>query len=412
MAPSQVRDALRAVMAASLNVAGQGNNLISIPTVGNTGVRVYDVGVVQTVPAGFTGNAPLTLINGEWGTGSNLPGSDFGVYAAARPASDNVTALLRAGRKTVNINTTQGGVHIDDVIVGLAERGETFSGPSLGSTWVDNPFARPSFDGAPLSVVNDGNYQLEIRTSRELLMETGNYKWVPAFVDMNERLAQGVNLTVIHGGASIADGDSFTIARGVETLRFEFDDRSITSDGISNPNNIAIPYTSSFTAGQVADAIRAAINSAGVQSKLGVTATSRGAATVDPTDPVIVFSGSIAADLLGGVNFGTHLTATLTGRDDVYGEDLSDVNRVSDQGQIIVQGTIVRDSLQFGLVADAAARVNGLPTPGAVRNLPTLNADQEVHGVVFMNNLLIDNQAGVSVSGVTEMLHRLTCSHA
>ncbi len=52
------------------------------------------------------------------------------------------------------------------------------------------------------------------------------------------------------------------------------------------------------------------------------------------------------------------------------------------------------------MVADAAPRVSNVPTPGAVRNLPTLNADQEVHGVVFMNNLLIDNlNGGIRVSG-------------
>ncbi len=137
-----------------------------------------------------------------------------------------------------------------------------------------------------------------------------------------------------------------------------------------------------------------------MQNQLGLRATSRGGAALDATDAVVVITGNAAADTQGGINFGPHLTASLTGQENVFGEDLGDQNRTRDQGQIIVQGTTVRDSLQFGLVADAANRVNNLPVPGSVRNLPTLNADQESNGVVFMNNLLIDNETGgIHVSG-------------
>ncbi len=126
-----------------------------------------------------------------------MPGSAFGVYQAR-----DLTGMVRAGRTTFNGATTPTGVHLDDIVIGLAERGETFSGPSLGpGSWADNPFSSPSFDGR-IPEITDGPYQVEIRTSRELLMESTNHKWTSAFVGINERLTRDStsrSLTTVRG---------------------------------------------------------------------------------------------------------------------------------------------------------------------------------------------------------------------
>ncbi len=63
--------------------------------------------------------------------------------------------------------------------------------PILSTAFTDNPLFEPIYNGQPVQEIVDGPYQVEVRTSRELLNETTNQKWLAAYVGINERLAQG-----------------------------------------------------------------------------------------------------------------------------------------------------------------------------------------------------------------------------
>ena len=79
-----------------------------------------------------------------------------------------------------------------------------------------------------------------------------------------------------------------------------------------------------------------------------------------------------------------------------------------DQGQFIIQSSVIRDSSGFGLNLDAAPQAqpgaSGFtgprPYPGAPRNMVTLNTTGAAPGIVVMNNLLARNgSGGINISG-------------
>src|SRR5690606_17364202 len=109
----------------------------------------------------------LMMINGENATtassGDNtFPATEFGVYQ-----NRTLEGLTRAGRTSLGSGS---GVHIDDIVIGLAERGEAVS--SSVDTSTQNQFANNPYSGANgVTEIADGAYQLEVRTSRETLLE-------------------------------------------------------------------------------------------------------------------------------------------------------------------------------------------------------------------------------------------------
>jgi hypothetical protein len=79
-----------------------------------------------------------------------------------------------------------------------------------------------------------------------------------------------------------------------------------------------------------------------------------------------------------------------------------DDNQPREQGQFIIESNAVTSAATFGIRIDAAAREAGTnaPLPGAVRNLPVLNANRLVPGVAVMNNIVSSSgQAGILFSG-------------
>lgn len=83
---------------------------------------------------------------------------------------------------------------------------------------------------------------------------------------------------------------------------------------------------------------------------------------------------------------------------------VGDSNHVREQGQFIVENNIISDASQYGIRVDAANRAAGsnAPTPGVVRNLPTINADRLVPGAVINNNVILGSgSAGILFSGQT-----------
>ena len=111
-------------------------------------------------------------------------------------------------------------------------------------------------------------------------------------------------MQVDSAGSDIVDGDSFTLSNGSETVTFEFNDVSGAASGVK-PGNVEVPYRRTDRPGEVADAIRNAVNLGEIRDVLQVQATSQGGRLNDSTDPVIIFHGFAAADNLGGVFFGS-----------------------------------------------------------------------------------------------------------
>ena len=79
-----------------------------------------------------------------------------------------------------------------------------------------------------------------------------------------------------------------------------------------------------------------------------------------------------------------------------------DDNNPRDQGQFIIESNFVLEAAQYGIRIDAAAREAGTnaPVPGAVRNVPVLNNNRLVPGVVVVNNVVsTSGTAGILFSG-------------
>ncbi len=411
----QVRDAIQTALVNEIHYSNAAPLVSSFPVVGNTSaVRIYNLALTL---ANNPGNAsPLVLIQGEGIAGgtSNLPATQFGVYRSG--ATRSLDDLVRAGQRSVG---TGNGVHVDDIVIGLAERGEHASNStvSTGPTLADNPVFQPTFAGTGLQEISSGPYQLELRTSLEYAdpsTQTRDDLDKLLYLSNNQRLSKSTDLVVTSDGSVILDGDRFTLSNGYDTIVFEFDNISSgsTVTGLTPQGAVlgAIPitFTSSDTPGLIASRIRDAINSPAVNGKLNILATtSGGARTGVTTDPRILLHGRATADTLGGLNFGPHIAGVINGGNLVTGEDLGDANRFRDQGQFIVESSIIRNSSSFGIIADAGSRTPGSkvpnegdrPKPGSVQAFPTLNSLNQIPGVVIVNNLLFGNQSGILVSG-------------
>ncbi len=414
---TEVRDAIQLALANEIrflnstpDVSGN-HSTAAFPVFGDS-VRLFDLSISQT-----NFSQPLKLIQGEASAdGPNLPASQFGVYSG--------NDLTLAGQRSLGLGGAL-GVHIDDIVIGLAERGESVGNAAIlppaggASTSLDiNPYYLPRFNGTVLPEIVEGPYQLEVRTARDygnVQTEDLLTKQLGALVRPNERLAEGVNLVVTHDGATISDGDTFTLSNGANTLTFEFNQSGGVADG-----HFPVEYSVTDDQEEIAWSVLRAINVSAVHDVLRIVATNRGGqigseSSFQATDPVVMLHGIAAADARGGLGFGPHFDAYLSGTDVVLGEDNGDRNRHRDQGQLIIDSTTVSLSAQFGLVVDAGPisssgqfNLNNAegdrPKPGSVQNLPTLNSANQVPGAVLRNNLLYLNAVGgILLSGDTSV---------
>jgi parallel beta-helix repeat protein len=78
-----------------------------------------------------------------------------------------------------------------------------------------------------------------------------------------------------------------------------------------------------------------------------------------------------------------------------------DTNLHRDQGQITIEANSISDTQQVGILVDNGQRdASGNPHPASVRNVPTLNLNRVVPGVLIENNLVVNSgQAGIRISG-------------
>ena len=415
MTANEVQAQIHDAIVNQIHYADLGPNPAAFPLIdGTSGIRIYDLTVRQTA---------LPIIAGELtapvGSNDILPASELGVFNGG---VSSVEDLLRAGQRSIGVGGNN-GVYIDDIVIGLAERGESVTNSTAGSGLVANPYF-------PSSEVTSGAYQLEVRLGREYLGvdNTGKLEVIDPFAPpidnrvggigvgvagtegwrLNERLAGAFNALVESSGAQLVDGDSFELSNGFETIRFEFNDTTLSNTPVAS-TSVAIDYVTSDTVGEVADLIRNAINSPSVRAILGIEATSSGGLLNDPTDRMIFFHGYAAATATGSSTFGSpHLRGIVSGTDFLLGEDNGDRNSVRNQGQFIIDSNVISFSADTAIDIRAgdtgpgnkAPNEGDRPKPGVPQSLPTLQSGAgTLHGAVVQNNLLISNGTGISLSG-------------
>ena len=357
-----------------------GGNVQTIKMYDET-VRVIGHSVTQIQSA--SGGTTLGLT-------TSLPGDEFGAF--------NVNVRGQ--------NNAHEGIYIDDIVIGLAERGEMVT----GQTTLTDFAANPNFSATDIVV---GDYQLEIRRSAEYgLPDDGRLLLYRSF-DSNDRLAQNFTIEAPFGH-EVADGQTFSLSDGIDTLVFEFDDQALPA---GHPNagvtqgHVPVPFASNDFEEKadsdvtMAHTIRDAINGADAQAVLDVTASlsdGRATGTSSNAHHVNIY-GNVIAEM-------GPLTSNL-----VRYNHLGDVNREREQGQVLIDSNRISYSSGFGVVVDAddardisalAALAGNLPHAPAVRNLavpgdaPPSVADRLVPGAVISNNLIYRNvEGGIHFSG-------------
>jgi hypothetical protein len=294
-----------------------------------------------------------------------LPGDGFGVGL-----ND-----IRRGQ-----NNTGEGFYIDDILVGLAERGEMVTGPS-GNTGFFSVPTNPD-PMAPQQVLT-GAYQLEIRRGEEYgrnPIKLAPDIVIPSQFDTNLRMSAGWRITG-RAGSQLSDGASFTVSDGIKSVTYEFD-----NNGVSNAANRRISFTNTETADSIATKVRDAINAAktaGLSTSLAQLADSGNSGTNT--------SGTTFVEVINVVSVTRTVNSILASSFNRNG----DQNTVRDQGQIQIFANSVSNVSQFGIVVDQGARstATGQAIPSAPINTPTLNSQRLLPGVNISNNV-ISNYAG------------------
>ena len=414
MTAIQVRDSIVTSLAAALNVAGQTANTSVYRTRGNV-ILLHGTGMIVTNP----GPLGATIAR----AGDAFGGRDGGFAGAGLRTQSNKT----------------GSVHIDDIVIGFAERGEKVIGatPSAAPTFSPTGGYQLTGDSGPppggaIDEIEGGTYQLEIREAADYGTTAGTALRLDSFpppplgrtYDTNDRLTKSSRL-IFNSPSAIADGATFKLSDGVNTATFEFDVATSAADRAAGttPGNVPITILPSETREQIARKIRDAINSTAAQAVIKITASTNGDMKVGTADRpangraiAIDLHGPVANDELGNASSalfsagGVPLTLVSFGSESAFGEDLGDANIRRDQGQFIVSSNSISRSSGFGLNIDAApqsqtqiaANTGNRAYPGVVRNLVTLNSSNVAPGVVVMNNVLSGNLAGgINISGDT-----------
>ena len=280
------------------------------------------------------------------------------------------------------------GVHIDDVRIGFAERGEMITRSYSDPIYVPNPSAPSSEDE-----IHIGEYQLEIRRASDygVVQKVGargdsanSFQLTDAF-DTNDRLAEQYTLLAF-AGADLNDGASFSLSDGNHSVTFEYDSNDDHTLG-----NAVVAFTPTDTAEEVANSIIASINGAGVQTTLEIEAGDGGLGRVH-------LYGNAIVDELGNIDWKAQSGS-------------GDANRFRDQGQMLIHSNLVHNAAGWGInmVGGQSDSTDGAPVGfhapqfSPVRNLQILN-DEPVSGLIpgatIENNVLAGNGlGGIHVGG-------------
>ncbi|GAB5405863.1 MAG: hypothetical protein Aurels2KO_40940 [Aureliella sp.] len=310
---------------------------------------------------------------------------------------DNVTIEFR----TRDQNPTN--VIVTNAFISLADGGRIFTGEP-----------NPTYVRVASDSINTGKYQLEVRLA-ETFFESEQFG--PATLtksfDTNDRFGERVAI-VAPAGADITDGDTFSISDGGTEVLFEF-----TSDGVFGQGRVPVSFAATDPAHVIAKAIRDSINGGSVQSRLEIQAASSGglASGTAGTDERINLFGNALVQTVSAANAAGEVQVEL-------GVGHSDSNITRQQSQFIVQNSFIRESRDYGVWSEPAARLfdprdfddsflrdftyeiqdkPNLVGTQAVRNLPTVNDDVEgglLPGLVVQNNVLEEGGlGGVMIQG-------------
>ena len=239
----------------------------------------------------------------------------------------------------------------------------------------------------PPNTIRTGLYQLEIRQSQS---PGGTF-------DSNTRFSDQSTI-VAPDGADVADGDAFSLSDGLVTITFEF-----STDGSTGFGNIPVRISNAFTAGQVAQRIRDAINSPNVQSRLRISAASSDGQVTGATSNAEI-------NLFGEATFRTILASDPAGEVQlILNSGNADQNIERDQGQILVQNSFVRHARDWGVWSEPGERI--LQDP-AQRHRPSAGIQPGANADVVPLQLgRIDGVAPVSATAGMEAIPALRSSY-
>ena len=300
------------------------------------------------------------------------------------------------------------GVHIDDIIIGFAERGEAVTTATGGT----------GYDDRGGNGLQTGKYDLEIRRATEIGLTREGIPLVqdplvppplpPSFdrvaMFTNERLAEVTSFSLPPQNELI-DRATITISDGINSVIFQLLDATGNTTPDAGHYPVLFDPTADPDTENAAARLRDAINSQIVQGILRTKAALGDGQDVDPPppgllDPPPFISSSRIINLTGTVT----VTSTLPGVEIGAFEDgfdrFGDSNQHRDQGQLIIRNSFVTDSAAAGILVSAGTRrLNDRPRPGAVRNLIEENVERLATGVVITNNVVADNPTGIRVVG-------------
>ncbi|MBY0585695.1 hypothetical protein K2X85_00875 [bacterium] len=173
-------------------------------------------------------------------------------------------------------------------------------------------------------------------------------------------------------------------------------------NGTSTIPTVVINLTVGDTAAQVADKIAQSIrNATTIGSRLDVSATTLNLEKDETSpNPMTARVSLLGATIIDRDPLFTQLSITQFGRANGDGTftNLGDENRVRDQGQIIIDSNRISNSPVGILVA--AGETSASTTTVSTRNLPVRSVDNQVPGVVLVNNIISNFvSAGIRLAG-------------
>ncbi len=275
------------------------------------------------------------------------------------------------------------GFYLDDIIIGLAERGEVVAGNSLINTDDDDGLEQlsrrtgqtPTIVSNPTYVPNSnriltGPYQIEIRRSQEYRAE--------GVIDTNDRLTDMAINILPPLSTTVSSGDYFILSNGLVEVTFEF----LTGGQVpSIPDAIPVSFQPGANPIAVGTAIVNALQQANTERGLNIT-------------------GKVAQGVSSLVELHGDVVILKDEGTLPYFEEfrsVGDQNRLRDQGQIIITSNVIRDSEEYAIRSEAGSRTGAdgtVPNPGPAINHVDRNVFGLATGVVIVNNVIARGGTG------------------
>jgi large repetitive protein len=335
---------------------------------------------------------------GPFGLTTSFVGDDFSAFNSGTNFQGLTPNAAFPGSLQSQQNNFE-GAYVDDFVIGLAGRGEIFTGQTNADTsFVADPSLTITNPDKVNTQIKVGPYQLEIRGGQEYGIPQPALDPVTILNDrvlgLDERMSQGISIR-FQDSSSFITGSTFTLTSGPVVLTFELDDEN---DAVSvQPGNIALPFNTlaldtntgaryADSAADIAARFRDLVNSPAVQRLL---------------------NGSLAVNLLNGDRGGaTSDTVVLIGKGDVQipaeigtrivSNGKGGSNRERPQGQVVINAARVSNSLSFGASVTTAPRdpATQAPLPGSPRNTVTINNERLAPGAAIINSEFLFNLSG------------------